>query len=126
MAELKDNQRSQFDYAQPEQPIQTPDSFEIFVSPADRLKKISRIEKIVAVGLLAMLISMAVIMVNTRNDISKTQNDITNTQTEIDQKEKTATQLQQEKNELSRSDRLKEIAEKDGLSINDENLRKVK
>ncbi len=126
MAELKNNQQTQFDYAQPEQSIQTPDSFEVFVSPADRLKKISRIEKIVAVGLLAMLISMAIIMVNTRNDISKTQNDITNTQTEIDKKEKTATQLQQEKNELSRSDRLKEIAEKDGLSINDENLRKVK
>lgn len=126
MAELKNNQQTQFDYAQPEQPIQTPDSFEVFVSPADRLKKISRIEKIVAAGLLAMLISMAIIMVNTRNDISKTQNDITNTQTEIDKKEKTATQLQQEKNELSRSDRLKEIAEKDGLSINDENLRKVK
>ena len=43
-----------------------------------------------------------------------------------DAKEKTATQLQQEKSELSRSDRLKEIAEKAGLSINDDNLRKVK
>lgn len=39
---------------------------------------------------------------------------------------KTATQLQQEKSELSRSDRLKEVAEKAGLSINDANLRKVK
>ncbi|MGM0215571.1 cell division protein FtsL [Enterococcus sp. AZ109] len=126
MAELKNNQHNQFDYASPEQPIQTPDSFEVFVSPADRLKKISRIEKIVAGGLLVMLIGMAIIMVNTRNEISKTQNEVTNIQTEINQKERTATQLQQEKNELSRSDRLKEIAEKDGLSINDENLRKVK
>jgi cell division protein FtsL len=75
---------------------------------------------------LVMLIGLSVVMVNYRNEISKTQNEITSIQTDIDAKEKTATQLQQEKSELSRSDRLKEIAEKAGLSINDDNLRKVK
>ena len=40
--------------------------------------------------------------------------------------EKEITRLQQEKNELSKADRIKQIAEKLGLSINDDNLRKVK
>lgn len=125
MAELKNHQPYQFDSPQ-EEHQQTPDSFNVFVSPGDRLKKISRIEKIAVLAFLVMLIGLAIVMVNYRNDISKTQNEITSIQTDIEIKEKTATQLQQEKSELSRSDRLKEIAEKSGLSINDANLRKVK
>ncbi|MBU5364153.1 cell division protein FtsL [Enterococcus devriesei] len=125
MAELKKQQYDQFDYPQ-EEIHQTPDSFQVFVSPGDRLKKITRIEKVAVLAFLVMLIGLSIVMVNYRNEISKTQNDITSIQTDIDGKEKTATQLQQEKSELSRSDRLKEVAEKAGLSINDANLRKVK
>lgn len=125
MAELKNNQQVQFDSLQ-EEIHQTPDSFKVFVSPGDRLKKITRIEKFAVLAFLVMLIGLSVVMVNYRNEISKTQNDITSIQTNIDAKEKTATQLQQEKSELSRSDRLKEVAEKAGLTINDGNLRKVK
>jgi cell division protein FtsL len=118
MAELKNNQPFQFD-SQQEEIHQTPDSFKVFVSPGDRLKKITRVEKFAVLAFLVMLIGLSVVMVNYRNEISSIQ-------TDIDAKEKTATQLQQEKSELSRSDRLKEIAEKAGLSINDDNLRKVK
>ncbi|MEG0627640.1 MAG: cell division protein FtsL [Enterococcus sp.] len=125
MAELKRQQYDQFDSPQ-EEIHQTPDSFQVFVSPGDRLKKITRIEKVAVLAFLVMLIGLSIVMVNYRNEISKTQNDITSIQTDIDGKEKTATQLQQEKSELSRSDRLKEVAEKAGLSINDANLRKVK
>lgn len=125
MAELKNNQPFQFD-SQQEEIHQTLDSFKVFVSPGDRLKKITRVEKFAVLAFLVMLIGLSVVMVNYRNEISKTQNEITSIQTDIDAKEKTATQLQQEKSELSRSDRLKEIAEKAGLSINDDNLRKVK
>ncbi|GAA2899780.1 cell division protein FtsL [Enterococcus pseudoavium] len=125
MAELKNNQPLYFEPLQDEI-HQTPDSFEVFVSPGDRLKKITRLEKFAVLAFLTMLIGLSIVMVNYRNEISKTQNEITSIQTDIETKEKTATQLQQEKSELSRSDRLKEIAEKAGLSINDENLRKVK
>ncbi|MGX7203885.1 cell division protein FtsL [Enterococcus pingfangensis] len=125
MAELKNNQSFPFD-SQQEEIHQTPDSFKVFVSPGDRLKKITRVEKFAVLAFLAMLIGLSIVMVNYRNEISKTQNEITSIQTDIDTKEKTATQLQQEKSELSRSDRLKEVAEKAGLTINDENLRKVK
>ncbi|MBO0452789.1 cell division protein FtsL [Candidatus Enterococcus murrayae] len=125
MAELNNNQQFHFD-SQQEEIHQTPDSFKVFVSPGDRLKKITRVEKFAVLAFLVMLIGLSIVMVNYRNEISKTQNEITSIQTDIDAKEKTATQLQQEKSELSRSDRLKEIAEKAGLSINDANLRKVK
>ena len=125
MAELKNKQPFQFD-SQQDEIQQTPDSFKVFVSPGDRLKKITRVEKFAVLAFLVMLIGLSIVMVNYRNEISKTQNEITSIQTDIDAKEKTATQLQQEKSELSRSDRLKEVAEKEGLSINDSNLRTVK
>lgn len=124
MAEQKKPEQIPFD--SPEQTNQTPDSFKVFVSPLDRLKRTSRFEKIAAFGLIAMLIFLSIVMVNLRNDITKLQNDISNTQTEVDSKNQTASQLQQEKNELSRAARLKKVAEEAGLTINDDNLRKVK
>jgi len=129
MAELKNEQNYQFDPkfdSKLEEIQQTPDSFEVFVSPGDRLKRISKVEKLAVAAFLVMVLVLSITMVNYRNAISKTQNEITSIQTDIDAKGKTATQLQQEKSELSRSDRLKEVAEKAGLSINDANLRKVK
>ncbi|WP_407854779.1 cell division protein FtsL [Enterococcus sp. 22-H-5-01] len=129
MAELKNEQNYQFDPKfdpKLEEIQQTPDSFEVFVSPGDRLKRISKVEKLAVAAFLVMVLVLSITMVNYRNAISKTQNEITSIQTDIDAKGKTATQLQQEKSELSRSDRLKEVAEKAGLSINDANLRKVK
>ena len=129
MAELKNAQNYQFDPkfdSKLEEIQQTPDSFEVFVSPGDRLKRISKVEKLAVAAFLVMVLVLSITMVNYRNAISKTQNEITSIQTDIDAKGKTATQLQQEKSELSRSDRLKEVAEKAGLSINDANLRKVK
>ncbi len=77
------------------------------------------------VAFLVMLIGLSVVMVNYRNEINKTQNEITSIQTGIDAKKNSDT-VAARKSELSRSDRLKEIAEKAGLSINDDNLRKVK
>ena len=129
MAELKNEQNYQFDPkfdSKLEEIQQTPDSFEVFVSPGDRLKRISKVEKLAVAAFLVMVLVLSITMVNYRNAISKTQNEITSIQTDIDAEGKTATQLQQEKSELSRSDRLKEVAEKAGLSINDANLRKVK
>ena len=50
MAELKNNQPFQFD-SQQEEIHQTPDSFKVFVSPGDRLKKITRVEKFAVLAL---------------------------------------------------------------------------
>ena len=59
-------------------------------------------------------------------NISGVEKAITTIQTEITQKNQEKTSLVQEKNELSRTERIKKIAEEKGLSINDDNLRKVK
>ena len=61
-----------------------------------------------------------------RTNISGVENEITTIQTKIDKKNVEKTSLVQEKNELSRTERIKKIAEEKGLSINDDNLRKVK
>lgn len=61
-----------------------------------------------------------------RTNISGVEKAITTIQTEITQKNQEKTSLVQEKNELSRTERIKKIAEEKGLSINDDNLRKVK
>ena len=52
MAELKNNQPFQFD-SQQEEIHQTPDSFKVFVSPGDRLKKNHVGRKIRSVSLLS-------------------------------------------------------------------------
>lgn len=52
MAELKNNQPFQFD-SQQEEIHQTPDSFKVFVSPGDRLKKNYAGRKIRRVSLLS-------------------------------------------------------------------------
>ena len=61
-----------------------------------------------------------------RTNISGAEKEITSIQTEIKDKKQEKTSLEQEKNELSRTERIKQIAEEKGLSINDDNLRKVK
>jgi cell division protein FtsL len=46
-------------------------------------------------------------------------------QSDITEKTTQAEQLEQEKNELSKTERIQKIAEDNGLSIDDGNLRKV-
>lgn len=94
-------------------------------SPKKRLRNVSLFEKFLSVVILAAAISVAVLTIQVRTAIVQTTNDITNAQAEIQTKEKTALQLEQEKNELSKADRIKQIAEEQGLSEIDGNLRKV-
>lgn len=94
-------------------------------SPKKRLRNVSLFEKFLSVVLLASAISIAVLTIQIRTSIVQTTNDITNAQAEIQSKEETALQLEQEKNELSKADRIKQIAEEQGLSEIDGNLRKV-
>lgn len=94
-------------------------------SPKKRLRNVSLFEKFLSVVILAAAISVAVLTIQVRTAIVQTTNDITNAQAEIQAKEKTALQLEQEKNELSKADRIKQIAEEQGLSEIDGNLRKV-
>ncbi|HAP6957598.1 TPA: cell division protein FtsL, partial [Enterococcus faecium] len=95
-------------------------------SPAKRLKQISALEKIAVASVAIAIVALCVLTVMLRTNISGAEKEITSIQTEINDKKQEKTSLEQEKNELSRTERIKQIAEEKGLSINDDNLRKVK
>ncbi|HJD15401.1 MAG TPA: cell division protein FtsL [Candidatus Enterococcus stercoripullorum] len=96
------------------------------VSAANKLERISLVEKVIAVSILLFVVVVALGMIYIRTSINQVEHDISIVENEIKVNEKEITRLQQEKNELSKADRIKQIAEKLGLSINDDNLRKVK
>ena len=106
-----------------ELPVQTPpkrpDIIRIPASPARRLKRVSRLEKIIG----SILV---VSMIYVRTDISQLEHDITQIEAETSQQKEEKVRLDQEKAELSKTERIKEIAEKQGLKIKDDNLRTVK
>ncbi|MGC6767210.1 cell division protein FtsL [Enterococcus sp. LJL128] len=133
MAELKKYQETSYDLPvideaviETESPVkktQTPSALPY--SPKKRLRNVSLFEKFLSVVLLAAAISMAVLTIQVRTAIVQTTNEITDAQAEITEKEEKALKLEQERNELSKAERIKKIAEEQGLSENDGNLRKV-
>lgn len=133
MAEVKAHDY-QFDFEpeyekQPE-PVQTPpvrpDIIKIPASPARRLKKVSRMEKFLAVFLLFAIIGLAVLTIYVRTDISQLEHEVSQIEAETAQNAVEKTRLEQEKSELSKAERIKEVAEKKGLTNkNNDNLRKV-
>ncbi|MEY8446555.1 cell division protein FtsL [Enterococcus ratti] len=131
MAELKKIQEYPYDLPEmvDQSQQQLPDSDQKTIlssSPASHLKHISNLEKLAVVSIILSVIALCVLTVMLRTNISGVEKAITTIQAEITEKNQEKTSLVQEKNELSRTDRIKKIAEEKGLSINDDNLRKVK
>ena len=69
--------------------------------------------------------TLAILTINIRTTISQVEHDISLIQSDINEKNSQAEQLEQERNELSKTERIKKVAEDNGLSIDDDNLRKV-
>lgn len=103
-----------------------PEIIRIPSSPARKLKRISGLEKIIGIFLLAAVIGLAVLTVYVRTDISQLEREVSQIEAQTTQQAEEKTRLEQEKSELSKTERIKKIAEKKGLKINDDNLRKVK
>lgn len=95
-------------------------------SPKKHLKNISRIEKVLGFLLIGAIIGIALLTVQVRTAITQSSNEITAAKTIIEQKEEKALKLEQEKTELSKADRIREVAKNKGLSEIDGNLRNVK
>lgn len=89
------------------------------------LKNISRIEKFAVSLLLLAVLGLAVVTVKLTTTISQAEEDISVMQLDINDKTEKITKLEQKKNEMSRTDKIKAAAEKAGLVINDENIRNV-
>jgi cell division protein FtsL len=133
MAELKFQEYSyeneEYSQSVELQALQTPKRPEVVtvpLSPTRKLKRISNLEKIITYACLALLVVLGVVMINIRMTVSKVEQEISIIQDGVTQNEGTILQLEQEKNELSKSERIKKIADDQGLSITSDNLRKVK
>ncbi|MFV0558465.1 MAG: cell division protein FtsL [Enterococcus sp.] len=134
MAELKvhdygyDYQPNNEEPQQQPAPISTerPEIIVVPASPARKLKRISRLEKSIGILGILLFLLLSVLTIYLRTDISQVEHDVTVIQAKTTQKQEEATRLEQEKSELSKTDRIKKVAEKQGLTITDDNLRKVK
>ncbi len=104
---------------------QRPEVIRVPASPARRLKSISTLEKLIAAFVIIAVLTLAILTINIRTNISQVEHDISLIQSDITEKTTQAEQLEQEKNELSKTERIQKIAEDNGLSIDDGNLRKV-
>lgn len=94
-------------------------------SPSRKLDRISRMEKVIITVIILVAIGLSVLTISIRASINQAEQDITTVQNKIDTDKDEVQQLEQEKSELSKSERIQKIAEKKGLSINSDNLRKV-
>ncbi|MBO0439160.1 cell division protein FtsL [Candidatus Enterococcus ikei] len=133
MAELKKVDDFQYDIPIMDEPVTGPEkepkvqkNVGLPQSPKRKLRNISLLEKTIGFLLLVAIIGIAVLTIQVRTSITQMTNVITETQTTIQEKEESALKLEQQKNELSKADRIKEVAKNKGLSDNLENIRKVK
>lgn len=109
-------------YYEPERP----EVVKVPLSPKHRLKRISRLEKMIAGVLFIAVIGLSLLMIHLRVSITQMEHEISNieAQTTIDKAE--ILRLEQAKTELSKSERIRAVAEKQGMTIQSGNLRKVK
>ena len=88
-----------------------------------QLKRFSRVEKAfyLSIAFTALVLAVSIIFMQTR--LLQVQNDLTKINAQIEEKKTELDDAKQEVNELIRSERLKEIADKKDLKLNNENIR---
>ena len=89
----------------------------------NRIKKFSRVEMAfyLSIAFTALVLAVSIIFMQTR--LLQVQNDLTKINAQIEEKKTELDDAKQEVNELIRSERLKEIADKKDLKLNNENIR---
>ncbi|EOL47842.1 cell division protein FtsL [Enterococcus caccae] len=133
MAELKKVEEFQYDIPIMDEPVTAPEqkpkvqkNVDLPQSPKRKLRNISLLEKTIGFLLLVAIIGIAVLTIQVRTSITQMTNEITETQATIQEKEESALKLEQQKNELSKADRIKDVAKRKGLSDNLDSIRNVK
>ncbi|MHC5249584.1 cell division protein FtsL [Enterococcus sp. LJL120] len=96
------------------------------VSSLRHLKRLSKMEKFILGFILVGILGMSILTIRLQGQMTQVENQISTIEATITETNGQATELEQQKTELSRSDRLKSIAEANGLTINENNLRTVK
>lgn len=103
-----------------------PDVVVVPLSPKHRLKRISYLEKLIVGVLLVSIIGLSLLMIHLRTSITQSEHEISVIEGQISLDKSEIIRLEQAKTELSKSERIREVAEKQGMSIQSGNLRKVK
>ncbi|AOF49403.1 cell division protein FtsL [Tetragenococcus halophilus] len=124
--EMEDEFSQEQTNTQPSDTPNRPDVVVVPLSPTRKLEKISRLEKFLVAILVTALIGLGLLTISLRTTISEVEQDVSSLQENVSQGQAEVTRLQQEKNELTKSERIQKIAEDKGLSIDSEHLRKVK
>ena len=130
VAELKFEEYSYEMKEQLDQPTpiapERPEVIVVPLSPARHLQRISKLEKTIASIFIVALVGVGLLMIQLRTSITQVEQEISLIQGEVVVDSADFLRLEQEKSELSKSDRIREIAEENGMAIQSENLRKVK
>ncbi|MGX6978500.1 cell division protein FtsL [Vagococcus elongatus] len=104
---------------------ETTEEVVIYQQPVSRLRKISKMEKVVFGILVLFLLGVSGLTIQLSNRIAQQEQNIATIQEEKENLRGDVRELEQEKGELSRPERLKNAAEKEGLEKNEENIRNV-
>ncbi|MGY3766517.1 cell division protein FtsL [Vagococcus vulneris] len=94
--------------------------------PTNKLKKISRLEKIVFASFIVTLLCLAIATIKLTTAINREEEAITTVQQETVQGKKDVNRLEQERNELLRQDRVKGIAADKGVELHEDNIRTIR
>ncbi|MBO0475951.1 cell division protein FtsL [Vagococcus sp. DIV0080] len=97
-----------------------------YLVPQSKLKKVSKLEKIVFCAFVATFLFLSIATIKMTTSINREEEAITSVQQDINTSKSAIDKLEQEKNELLRSDRIKGIAEKANIELREDNIRKIK
>lgn len=124
MAEARD--LSEYEEIEKKQTIKLVDDVKTAQKPKPQTPKRENLIYTIAYILMGLVSLMLVFTtINVENKITSVSNDIVKVQYSNADKETEINNLKQEKNELSRVDRIMKIAKEGGLTVNDNNIRKV-
>lgn len=127
MAELREIEEYDVSIPQEVAPVAAEPKVEpVLTYPKKKLQNISRVEKFIVALFILAFVTMAVLTVKLTTTISRAEEEIAVIQGDIESKTDQISKLEQEKNELSRRDRIEKAAKDAGLEVKDENIRKVK
>lgn len=123
MAQLP--QFEEFDIAQPAKIEQVKIEEPNQGQPKQKLGQITKVEKMISLLLVGCALVTAFFTVKMTTTISKAEETVSLMQIKNDTQQDVVNKLEQEKNELSRTEKVKAAAEKGGLEIVDDNIRNV-
>ncbi|MGX6970595.1 cell division protein FtsL [Vagococcus bubulae] len=110
----------------PKEENKTLEEYQAPILPQSKLKKVTKLEKFIFTVFIATFLCLAVATIRMTTYINREEEAISSIQAEKKQMQQDIDTLDQERNELQRTERLKKVAESAGMQMHDENIRKIK